>query len=315
MLVVSLTGATEGAAWSSSCGSLRLMGSFALASAFGGEYKQDYLQPGSESKAAADTLSGPLPQQAGGHRPDRGPRRDGVASGEAKARAERILADVAENEHVVGVVSPYSDEGAAQISADGTTAYADVALDRTVNEFTPEEARELVEPVLAAGDDALQVEVGGPVAALSQTAPFGSEGIGLIAAAVILLFTFGSAVAMGLPLVTALFGLGSAVALGEAPAPGGRRPGLGPATAAMVGLGVGIDYALLIVTRFRSSLAEDRSRDGDADARSRPPDGPWSSPASPSSSPCSASCWWARRPSTASPSRCRWPCSSPWSPR
>src|SRR4029453_2116356 len=219
-------------------------------------YKQDYLQPGSESKAAADTLMDRFPQQAGDTVQIVVHAEAGVSSGEARARAERVFADVAENEHVVGVVSPYSDQGAAQISEDGTTAYADVAVDRTVNEFTPEEARELVEPVLAAGDEALRVEVGGPVAGLSQTAPFGSEGIGLIAAAVILLFTFRSAVAMGLPLVTALFGLGTAVALGELLRRVVDVPDWAPPTAAIVGLGGGIHYALLIVPRFRSNLAD-----------------------------------------------------------
>ena len=94
-----------------------LMGSFALAGAFGGEYKQDYLQPGSESKAAADTLAERFPQQAGDTVQIVVHAEAGVSSGEARARAERIFADVAENEHVVGVVSPFSDGGAAQISA------------------------------------------------------------------------------------------------------------------------------------------------------------------------------------------------------
>ena len=89
-----------------------------------------------------------------------------------------------------------------------------VALDQRHSDFTPAQAKALVDPILAAGDDTLQVEVGGPVAALSQTAPFGTEGIGLLAAALILLVTFGSAVAMGLPLITAVFGLGTALALG-----------------------------------------------------------------------------------------------------
>ncbi len=94
------------------------------------------------------------------------------------------------------------------------------------------------------------------MAALSQTVPVGSEGIGLIAAAIILLVTFGSAVAMGLPLLTALFGLGVAMALGEVLRHVVDVPDWAPAAAAMVGIGVGIDYALLIVTRFRSSLAD-----------------------------------------------------------
>ena len=147
-------------------------------------------------------------------------------------------------------------DGAQQISADATTAYADVALDRTADELTPDEAAALVEPVLAAGDDTLQVEVGGPVATKAQTVAVGSEGIGLIAAALILLITFGSVVAMGLPLLTALFGLGVAMALGEVLRRVVDVPEWAPYTAAMVGLGVGIDYALLIVTRFRTSLAE-----------------------------------------------------------
>jgi RND superfamily putative drug exporter len=173
-----------------------------------------------------------------------------------RGRAESIFSDVADNNHVVSIASPFVDGGAPQISEDGTTAYAEVALDQRDSDFTPDEAKALVEPILAAGDETLQVEVGGAVAALSQTAPFGTEGIGLIAAAIVLLFVFGSAVAMGLPLITAVFGLGTAIALGEILRRVVDVPDWAPPTAAMVGLGVGIDYALLIVTRFRSNLAD-----------------------------------------------------------
>jgi RND superfamily putative drug exporter len=233
-----------------------LVGAYALAGAFGGEIKQDYLQPGSESKAASDTLEKSFPQQAGDtiqvvvHSPD------GIASAEVRAQAEKIFDAVGQSDHVVGVASPFAAGGAQQISEDGTTAYAEVALDERDSDFTPAEAKTLVDPILAAGDDTLQVEVGGPVARLSQTPPLGTEGIGLIVAALILLLTFGSAVAMGLPLVTALFGLGTAIALGEVLRRVVDVPDWAPPTAAIVGLGVGIDYALLIVTRFRSNLAE-----------------------------------------------------------
>ncbi|WP_167305922.1 MMPL family transporter [Nocardioides euryhalodurans] len=233
-----------------------LVGGFALANTFGGELKQDYLQPGSESRAAADTLENNFPQRAGDTIQVVVHSEDGFASPQAQARAEAIFTDVADSDHVVGVASPFVDGGAQQISQDGTTAYAEVALDQRDSDFTPDQAKALVEPILEAGDDTVQVEVGGPVAALSQTAPFGTEGIGLLAAAVILLFTFGSAVAMGLPLVTAVFGLGTAIALGELLRRVVDVPDWAPPTAAMVGLGVGIDYALLIVTRFRSNLAE-----------------------------------------------------------
>jgi putative drug exporter of the RND superfamily len=233
-----------------------LVGAFALASAWGGEFRQDYLQPGSESKAASDTLKDRFPQRSGDTVQIVVHSAVGVSSPAVQARAEQIFADVAENDHVVSVASPFSDDGASQVSEDGRTAYADVALDKSDNEYTPGEAKALVEPILEAGDTTMQVEVGGPVAALSQTAAVGSEGIGLLAAAVILLVTFGSAVAMGLPLVTALFGLGIAMALGEVLRRAVDVPDWAPATAAMVGIGVGIDYALFIVTRFRTSLAD-----------------------------------------------------------
>lgn len=236
-----------------------LVAAFALMSSFGGESKQDYLQPGSESQAASETLQAKFPQKAGDTVQVVLHSEAGISSAVVRMNAEGILADVAAAPHVMGVASPFSQGGASQISRDGKTAYALVALDKTADEYTPAEAKALIEPVLAASDDTLRVEAGGPVAALSQTAPVGGEGIGLIAAALILLFTFGSAVAMGLPLLTAVFGLGMSIALGELLRRVVDVPDWATATAAMVGIGVGIDYALLIVTRYRSSLAEGRN--------------------------------------------------------
>ena len=235
-----------------------LAAAFALASSFGGETKQDYLQPGSESQAASETLQAKFPQKAGDTLQVVLHSEGGLSAAGASQRAEEIFADLAGDPQVMGVASPFSEGGASQISKDGKTAYALVALDKTVDEYTPAQAKALVEPVLAAGDDTVRVEVGGPVAAKSQTAPVGGEEIGLIAAALILLLTFGSAVAMGLPLITAVFGLGMAIALGDLLMRVVDVPDWATATAAMVGIGVGIDYALLIVTRYRSSLAEGR---------------------------------------------------------
>ena len=235
-----------------------LAAAFALASSFGGETKQDYLQPGSESQAASETLQAKFPQRAGDTVQVVLYSDDGFSSAVVRERVAGIVAEVAAAPDVMGVVSPFGEGGADQISHDGKTVYAVVALDKTVDEYTPAQAKALIEPILAAGDDTLRVEAGGPVAALSQTAPVGGEGIGLIAAALILLFTFGSAVAMGLPLLTAVFGLGMAFALGELLRRVVEVPDWATATAAMVGIGVGIDYALLIVTRYRSSLADGR---------------------------------------------------------
>ena len=235
-----------------------LAAAFALAGSFGGETRQDYLQPGSESQAASETLRANFPQRAGDIMNVVLHSKDGFASATIRNRADNIFTDLAAGPHVTGVASPFDEGGASRISQDGTTAYAVVALDKTADEYTAAQAKALIEPVLAAGDDTLRVEVGGAVAALSQTAPVGGEGLGLIAAAVILLFTFGSAVAMGLPLVTAVFGLGMSIALGELLRRVVDVPEWATYTAAMVGIGVGIDYALLIVTRYRACLAEGR---------------------------------------------------------
>ncbi len=235
-----------------------LAAAFALASSFGGETKQDYLQPGSESRAAAETLQAQFPQRAGDTVQVVLHSEDGFTSVVVRKSVEDIFAEIAADPRVTGVASPFSEGGAGQISDDGKTAYALVALDKTVDEYTPAQANALIEPVLAAGDETVRVEVGGPVAAKSQTTPAGGEGIGLIAAAVILLFTFGSAVAMGLPLLIAVFGLGMSITLGELLRRVVDVPDWATYTAAMVGIGVGIDYALLIVTRYRSSLAEGR---------------------------------------------------------
>ena len=152
-----------------------LVGAFGLAGAFGGEFRQDYLQAGSESKSALDTLKEKFPQRSGDTIQIVVHSDAGISSPTAKAQAAKIFADVAQNEHVVSVASPFSAGGARQISADGKTAYAEVALDKNDNQFTPEQAKALVEPVLAAGDESLQCEVGGAVALWSQTVVVGSE--------------------------------------------------------------------------------------------------------------------------------------------
>ena len=233
-----------------------LIGSFVLAGAFGGDFRQDYGQPGSESKAAFDTLREKFPQKSGDTVQVVVHSESGFADSTVRAHADKVFADLAKAKHVTGVSSPFTALGARQISPDGKTAYADVDLDKRDNEFTVEEAKALVEPILAHGDEKLQVEVGGAVALLSQSPEFGSEGIGLIAAVIILLVTFGSVVAMGLPLMVALVGLGIAGSLGAILNRLVPVPDFAPSIAAMIGIGVGIDYALFIVTRYRSSLAE-----------------------------------------------------------
>ena len=108
-----------------------LVGSFLLAGAFGGEFKQDYLQPGSESQQVSNTLKDRFPQKSGDTIRVVVHSDSGVTTPKVRERVETILADVADAQHVVSVTGPFTPDGARQISADGTTAYADASLDMT----------------------------------------------------------------------------------------------------------------------------------------------------------------------------------------
>jgi putative drug exporter of the RND superfamily len=100
-----------------------------------------------------------------------------------------------------------------------------------------------------------EVELGGqPIEFVLAPSPGSTEFVGVAAAIVILLLAFGSAIAMGLPIVTALFGIGIGYAVVAFVSHGLVVPTFGPALAAMIGIGVGIDYALFIVTRYRQAL-------------------------------------------------------------
>jgi RND superfamily putative drug exporter len=227
-------------------------------SKLGADFKQDYFAPGSESKAALEVLERKFPEQAGDTVQAVFSAPAGVRSPQARATIEKTLGELAKHENVVAVVSPFSESGAFQVSRDGTIAYAEVALGKQGQDFELAEARKLVDAIRAHdGENGVQVEAGGQVAAIALQGEVGSEGIGFVAAALILLVTFGSLVAMGLPLLTAVFGIGIAMSLGAVMRNVVDVPDWAPSVAAMVGIGVGIDYALFIVTRYRSALADE----------------------------------------------------------
>jgi RND superfamily putative drug exporter len=152
------------------------------------------------------------------------------------------------------VASPYAPEGAKQISRTGKIAYAQLNLaDRSGEAFKEagEEIKKFAEDVRAPG---LRIEFGGDIFADAEIGG-ASEAIGILAAIIILLVAFGSVLAMGLPIGTALFGIGTGIAIVLSVRTVVDMPDFTTAAVAMVGLGVGIDYALFIVTRYRENLA------------------------------------------------------------
>ncbi len=225
---------------------------------WGGEPADTFKIPGTESQRAFDLLDERFPAQSGStarvvFHTTQGTVRDEPA---ATGINEAITA-MGDIDHVVAVVSPLGPDGAGLVSDDGTIAYAQVRFDVPSQDTGPE----AVTALEAAGDHAVaagvQVEYGGDVVASnSRGKPPSSELIGLAVAVVVLLIAFGSVIAMGLPLLTAIFGLGIGLSLITLLTATLDLNSSGPIIATMIGLGVGIDYALFVVTRHRQFLHE-----------------------------------------------------------
>src|SRR5205807_2568466 len=162
------------------------------------------------------------------------------------------------------VTDPYHPQlgGQAAISRNGKIAYTEVQFSIQPQDVSKSEANRLIDRGTAAARSVpgLQVQFGGQVIEQAQfQSPGATEGIGIGAAIIILLLTFGSVLAMGLPVLTALFGIGIGLSILLLLANVIPVPDFTPQIAAMIGIGVGIDYALFIVTRYRQGLYENRS--------------------------------------------------------
>jgi RND superfamily putative drug exporter len=229
---------------------LVLVTAFAASSKLAGDWSANYETPGSESEAALNRLDDRFPER----RPysvDVVWQAEDAASPAIRGRMDAFLASA---QRLEGMTRGTSTKD-ARVSQDGTIGLARIPLDARSSEDVPVETGErLIQLAQAADGRGLRIELGGLVIGNAEEGELSSEMVGLLIAAVVLLLTFGSLVAAGMPLVTALFGLGVSSALGGILAAVIDVPDWAPAVAAMIGIGVGIDYALLIVTRFRSAL-------------------------------------------------------------
>jgi RND superfamily putative drug exporter len=236
-----------------------LIGALGLSGAIGSEYSNNFSLPGTESQRAADLLKRDFPAQAGDS--DQivfAARRGLVTDASVRARIAPMLATVARLPHVTGVVSPYSAKGSQEISPDGKIAFATVTFDERANVIPASATERVISAAKDAASPRLQVALGGQAIEQVQKPSLGAAtGIGLLAAMVVLFVTFGSLLAMGLPIITALLGLGTGIGLAGLASRLIGMPTFSTELAAMIGLGVGIDYALFIVTRFRENYLID----------------------------------------------------------
>ncbi|MGI8332009.1 MMPL family transporter [Actinomadura scrupuli] len=234
-----------------------LAGLGVTSTALGSSYNDSLSLPGTESTKALELLQKSLPAQSGAVATVVWQAGAGgtVTDPAVRQPMTATLAEISKLPSVASVTSPYTPHGARQVSADGRTAYAQVAFALQDPKLPKADVQRVVDTAEKARTGGLRVELGGnTISRLERTPPSSSELIGVVAAAIVLLVAFGSFFAMLLPILTAIAGLGSGLmtvgllthvlTIGQ----------IGPILGALIGLGVGIDYALFIVTRHRTGL-------------------------------------------------------------
>jgi RND superfamily putative drug exporter len=215
--------------------------------------------PGTDSQLATNTLDRSFPAQANGS----SPIVLHVASGKLTdstyaAAVNEAAAGVAKAPDVASVVNPLTPQGAAALSKDQSTGYLSVTLSVSPGSLSVDDAQTIInaaaKPAVAAG---IQVETGGQLGQkVSKPSTESSELIGILAAVVILTLTFGTVVAMLLPIVNAILGLAVTLSIIQIFSHVTTVSTVAPTLATMIGLGVGIDYALFIVTRHFRGLTD-----------------------------------------------------------
>ncbi|MFD4559994.1 MMPL family transporter [Streptomyces sp. NPDC058469] len=228
----------------------------AAAAVTGSAYSNDYEAPGTESGRATQLLKEGFPGLGGDSDTVVWHTSPGaVRAPDVEQTMTGALDRIASLPGVASVVSPYDGQGAGRISADGRTAYATVTFAHQAEDIDTSEAQAVVSAAKAVETDGLQVELGGSAIALTEASSgHTAEIVGVAVAALVLFLAFGSLAASLLPIGTALVSVGTAYAaivlLGHAMTVADFAPMLGM----LIGLGVGIDYALFIVTRHRRGL-------------------------------------------------------------
>ena len=241
------------AAWVAAAVVLALLGSAA-----GHRTSNNLTLPGSGSTKATDVLQANLPAQANGTNPLVMEATHGQLTDQSDEQAiDQTVAALQKTPHVTKAVNPFGQGASNLVSKDGKTAYIPVTLNVSPSQITNSEAQAVLNAAGPARQAGLQVSLGGYAGQqLSKPSTGSSVAIGLAAAVVILLLAFGTATAMAMPIITAVLGLISTLSIISLLGQVAEVPTTSPTLATMIGLGVGIDYALFIVTRHRLQLRD-----------------------------------------------------------
>jgi putative drug exporter of the RND superfamily len=227
----------------------------AIHSAAGSSYNDNFRLPGTQSFDAVSLLQRSAPKTSGDtEQVVIAVRRGTVKDTAVRAQVQRMLASLATLPNVSSIASPYGPHGAAQISRSGRVAFANVTFDVQQNQVNLAASQRFVQAARAGSGHGVEVEVDGQIAeAASQGGPSGLL-FGFLAAGVVLFLIFGSLLAMSLPLLSAALSLGTAVAVIGLVTHVVSMPSFSNELSLLIGLGVGVDYALFILTRYRQAL-------------------------------------------------------------
>jgi putative drug exporter of the RND superfamily len=230
-----------------------------LASSIGSAFNDNFSGGNAPAQQAQHLLQTRFPAQAGDTADvviqSSSPLTDPANS----AEVSRLVAALSPLDHVRGVQSPLAPGAEHQVSADGRTGFAVVQFDNTSDNLPSGAVKKVIDVARSFSHPGFAVSLGGnPISNVVTASPGSSEGYGITAAIIIMLIAFGSVVAMGLPIITALVGVAMGFGIVDLLSHLLTVPTFGPELMAMIGLGVGIDYALFVVTRFRQGLTEGR---------------------------------------------------------
>jgi RND superfamily putative drug exporter len=221
----------------------------------GSNYKDEFKLSGTDSFDALHLLQKSAPKASGDQEQIVVAVKDGkITDASNQARVEQMLATVSKLPHVASVASPFSAGGAGQVSKDGKIAFATVTLDDDVVTVPVDATKKLVSTAQKSATDGLQVELGGQAIEQSRQQGAGGLFIGFIAAFIVLFIVFGSFLAALLPLLTAGLALGVGITVIGLLSNAITMASFSSELSLLIGLGVGVDYALFIVTRYRQEI-------------------------------------------------------------
>lgn len=233
----------------------------AMSRAAGTDYSNNFSLPKTQSTEAIHLLQAVSPRVSGDTEQVVIGTSDGkrVTDPDVESRVTTMLAAVARVPHVTNIVSPYGADGAGHVNANNTVAFANVTFDEQGQNLPDSMAKTFVHTAQSANGPGVKVAVAGQLAEKTDPQRLGGTGLGIILAAVVLLLVFGSIFAMALPLLSALVSLGSAIGIIGMLSHVLKMPQFSTELVLLIGLGVGVDYALFIVTRHRQGLIAGRS--------------------------------------------------------